>query len=302
MNTTTTTAAALKEKLQAAEARVAELTRGYPDLPHDEQRACMLTLENTMKQLSQLREELAEAEKRELGAFTVQILGLEPFTVPSIILDLETSFQQYQNSLINQGFGCMSKPVYLPDGFSVATEHNHIVDMAAGGHLKPLTEYFLHFAKHEDVCLVLGAKTITIPLFWNGGNSPQARQSIQFVQPARDAATRALWRSIGEHIERVKAIDAEFLKMNVHREHGQPMLPKDVLDKSFFLDPKNLPQWESTRAAGGVLGHHAFAYLRSYTPINAATLQARITTLYNEQCDALIQLRKHQLAGLEFRF
>jgi hypothetical protein len=235
---------------------------------------------------------LAEAEKRESGAFTVQLLPPPQFAASGLVLNFD--FTQYQAAYDQK----LSKR--LPDGLSVATEHNYTPD--ANGHLKPVTEYFLHFNTHQDVCYVLAFKTIKAPFSWATGNA--SHYEIELTKPARDAATRALWRSIGEHIERVKAIDAEFLKMNVDRDNvnGFPQPPKNVLDRSFFLDPKNLPQWESTRAAGGVLGHHAFAYLRSYTPINAATLQARITALYNEQCDALIQLRKHQLAGLEFLF
>ena len=66
--------------------------------------------------------------------------------------------------------------------------------------------------------------------------------------------------------------------------------------------PSGKARVRPTPPPGGALDHHVFAALRNYTPINAATLQARITALYNEQCDALIQLRKHQLAGLEFIF
>jgi hypothetical protein len=300
MSTTISDTVEFKQQLHDSEAHMAQLARDYPDLPPDQQRECMGRLDQTMKLLFQTRSDLLAAEKRSAGVNVVQVMGLENSIASGRILDLETSFQQYQTSQINRGFGRGSEPVLLPDGFPVATEHNHIV--AASGHLKPLTEYFLHFAKHEDVYRVLDLKPIHMPLVYGQGCTGGA--SIQFVRPARDAATRALWRSIGEHIERVKAVDAEFVKMKVNRDdyNGCPGLPKDVIDRSFFLDPKKLPLWESTREVGGSLDHHAFAVLRNFTPINTAALQARITALYNEQCDALIQLRKHQLAGLEFIF
>jgi hypothetical protein len=298
---TTSDTAVFQQQLQAMEAQIAELTRGYPEMQPEEQRACMLRMETTMKQLSQIRHNLAEAEKRESGAFTAQILGLDSFIASGRILDLETSFQQYQDSQSNREFRRGPKPVLLPVGFSVATEHNHIVGITASGHLKPLTEYFMHFAKHEDVCLVLDLQPINMPFVYKHGSSAA---SIHFVKPIRDAATRALWRCIGELVVRVSAIDAEFVRMKVSHDNGSgcPGLPKDVINRTFFLDANKLPAWESTRAAGGVLDGRAHSFLRCYTPINADALQARITALYNEQCDALILLRKHQLDGVEFVF
>jgi hypothetical protein len=288
---TTSDTAELKQQLQATETQVAELTRSYPDLPPDEQRECMLKLEATMKQLSQIRHDLAEAEKRESGAFTVQFLGLERFQDAGFVLDLDKYFHHYQ---ANQR---PDRPTRLPDNFTVAVERNHIADMT--GHLKPTTEYFMHFSKNEDVCYVLGLKAITLPLINANGHSCA---TIQFTKPTRDAATRTLWRTIGEQIERIRAIDAELEKMGAVRECGVPRLPDTVIDRTYFLDPKCMPEWKRVRAAGRSLDHQAFAVLRHRTPVDAAQLSVRIKGLYDEQCDLLIQLREHQLAGLRFCF
>jgi hypothetical protein len=191
---------------------------------------------------------------------------------------------------------CATRGKPLPDYFLVSTESNYI--LSENGHLSSVKEYFLHFYNDDNAAYVLGLEAIRLPLVGN------ITANIKFAKPARDAATRKLWRTIGQLIERVKAIDDELAEMGAVRElgHDMPSLPKNVLDMSFFSDKDTLPAWEATRALGGSLGYRAYTYLRNYTPVNTAPLQARIKQLYDEQCDALLVLRKHQISGLAFLF
>ncbi len=86
-------------------------------------------------------------------------------------------------------------------------------------------------------------------------------------------------------MERLSAIDGEISELGV----------ESALDRSFFV--KALPAWRLTRAHGESLDQHSYRALMAVEDV-----AARFKALYDEKCDALIELRGYQLRGQSFVF
>ncbi len=311
---TTNDAAEFKQQLHDSEAQLAQMARDYPDLPPGQQRECMARLEQTVRLLVRIHNDLMAAERRRAGLSTVaeeeeedddpkganavQVLGLE--SVRGLGNEsLHASIRKAMAASSSSSSASLptSAAKRFPDDFYVRVEKNHTAD--AQGRLTQADEFFVYFPTREDAGVALGLELSAMFVDVGCGNF-----RIRFAKPARDAATRMLWRSIGEQVERVRAIDAELTRMGAVREFGDgvPKLPDAFFDRAYFLHPKCMPEWKRVRAAGGSLGHHAYATLRACTPVDAAQLSARVKELHDEQCDLLIRLREHQIAGLVFCF
>ena len=109
-----------------------------------------------------------------------------------------------------------------------------------------------------------------------------------------------MFRKIGKLVERVRVIQGELKSMGaVWEGDGYKPGPKYV-DKSWFVT--SIAGMKRAREAGLSIDRHVYGALKGRKPVDMAKLEARIKTLYDEECDALIALREFQLSGVEFDF
>jgi hypothetical protein len=269
-----------KRQLDELEGRMCGLSGDYPTLSAEEQRGCMERLDETIKSLTGIRSSLKEVMVPDESKKVVQVT-----CATQCKLDFHQIFYGFRNAM-SGGNSTMAR--YMPVDFSVETEENYKVGSDHG--LQKVLEYFVCFQSDKDACYALGLEQMRL----NNG------QSVGFVQPSRGASERAMWRRIGALVERIAAIDVEIKKMGVDHTGGQlNSLGPRFLDRTYF--PQWVPAWKRTRLAGASLDHNAYGALMRQ-PVDATTIAARFKALYDEKCDALIELREHQLNGLEFVF
>jgi hypothetical protein len=274
-----------KQQLLAAEAEMADLCRSYHP-------GSIMRINEIMSTIVKIRDNLVDAEKREAGLHTVQVLGLSGRVVAAS--DFEKSFAQGARPAF--GFGAVApSDAWRPiSGLSLTVETNYDAD--ATGYLKATDECFVHFANEEDACYVLG-----LAGFYLNVTHPQGcggySIGVTFIKPPRDAATRTLWRTIGALVARVKAIDIELAGLGAVRTKysGGLVLSEEFVDTTRFTDDSGLPAMKRARATGASVGQDAYDLLRHRTPIDAVQRLKSIKVLDNEQVDCLIQLRELQI-------
>ena len=270
-----------KQQLLAAEAEMADLCRSYHP-------GSIMRINEIMSTIVKIRDNLVDAEKREAGLHTVQVLGLSGRVVAAS--DFEQSFAQGARPAF--GFGAVAiRPI---SGLSLTVETNYDAD--AAGYLKATDECFVHFANEEDACYVLGLAGFCLTVTRPQGCGCYSN-SVTFIKPPRDAATRTLWRTIGALVARVKAIDIELAGLGSRRcelSDGH-VLSEEFVDTTRFTDDSGLPAMKRARATGASVGQDAYDLLRHRTPIDAVQRLKSIKVLDNEQVDCLIQLRELQI-------
>jgi len=278
-----------KQQLGAMENKMDKVAQDYPDLSPDSRRECQEKLDETLKTLQKIRKDLADADKDDPDARIVQVLGLKG--QHAVTSDFKVSFEK-ANEQMRQ-----DERKWIPGHFNVDTEFNYTVDVEFK--LKPVeSQTFVTFNHVRDACHVLGMKEFHLVIKGNGG---MQNFSVKFVKPAQNSATRALFRKIGGLVDRIKEIEKELKELGAVRDCGVPKPnPNIFLDKSFF--EQGLLAWKRARAAGQSLDHHSYAPLKYRKPVDMAKLQARMKTLYDEECDALIELREYQVKGVVFDF
>jgi hypothetical protein len=258
--------------------QAAQLTCDYPSLPLDQQRDCMVKLEQTLKLLSKIREDLVDAEKRESGVFTVQVLGVNSVWEVKAS-DFVSSFSR--NTAFN------------PTGLTLTMENNYM-HQGTGKTMGAVEEWFITFEHEEDACYALGLDKLML-------QSARIVCEVKFMKPAQSSATRATFRKIGPLVERVRAIGEELKTMGAVRDgDGYKPDPKKYLDKSWFMT--SLAGMKRAREAGKSLDRNAHVPLKLYKPVDTAKFQAQVKKLYDEECDCLIALREFQANGLDFDF
>jgi hypothetical protein len=268
-------ASEFKQQLHEAELQAAQLTCDYPSLPLDQQRDCMVKLEQTLKLLSKIREDLADAEKRESGVFTVQVLGLNSVWEVKAS-DFVSSFSR--NTAI------------VPTGLTLTMENNYM-HQGTGKTLGAVEEWFITFEHEKDACCALGLGKLQL-------GSARIACTVKFVQPS---ATRATFRKIGPLVERMRAIGEELKAMGAVWDDGMYKFDSSkYLDTSWFVG--RFVEMKRVREAGQSLDRHTYAPLKYRKPLDTAKFQAQTKKLYDEECDCLIALREFQANGLDFDF
>jgi hypothetical protein len=136
------------------------------------------------------------------------------------------------------------------------------------------------------------------------GNGNLTGVAVKFGKPIRDLVTRETYREIGMLVDRIKEIGKELQTIGAVRENGfgPPKLSDKYAERSYYIQNDTLAAWKRTRAAGYSLEYHPYMLLKHKRPIDTAKINSRIKALYNEECDALIQLREFQINGIEFEF
>ena len=273
------------QQLSAVKGEITTSMTEFPDLSPEAKRECQKKLDQTVKTLLKIQKDLVEADKPDPDARVVQVLGLNA-QFGAKASDFEHSFSSAKgHPKMNPGF--------ISDGLLLTMERNYMLD--GSGKVLPGTEdeFYITFRREEDASYVLGLQSLTLR-YANVG------RTVGFTQPAKNLETRATFRKIGALVKRVRAIEGELKAMGaVWEGDGYKPGPKYV-DKSWFVT--SIAGMKRAREAGLSIDRHVYGALKGRKPVDMAKLEARIKTLYDEECDALIALREFQLSGVEFDF
>jgi hypothetical protein len=269
---------AFKKQLSEVKDEVDKTSSNYPDLSPEGKRECKEMVEKTLETLSKIKKSLEDADP---DVKTLQLAGYQcgPMNPEDI------SRQIMANLKMRRTRNHDDKDEIVIE--KISTEENFVHDESFK--LRRINECFIRFNTAYSADYVLG---LQIP-FFSG--------RITLSKPNQTAATRATYRKIGNLVTRIKEIEDELNKLGAVREcNSRPNPPQHFVDRSAFVEL--LPKWKRAREAGTIFDHHTYAPLKHYKMVDRQSLQARMDTLYNEECDTLIQLREFQLGGVEFDF
>jgi hypothetical protein len=257
---------------------------GYLDMHPDGKRKCLDHLGHTIQTLKKIENDLLKASDDELSSTKIlQVLWRGHDTVTFTKKGFVDAFQR----VWRQG---------NPEIQSVEMQDNYKLD--AEKHLSPIRMCFVRFSTEEHACNALGMKTLQIKADSPGGG---VCMNVEFILPVHSQSRHTLLRRVGGLIKRLHDIDLELKQIGATREGGVvPTLSPKFVDKAWFVS--TLEKSKKARAAGFSLDHHSYAPLISMKPVDTALLNAQIKKLYGEECDIIIELREHQLNGLDFNF
>jgi hypothetical protein len=258
---------------------------GYLDMHPDGKRKCLDHLGHTIQTLKKIENDLLKASDDELSSTKiVQVLWRGYDTVTFTKEVFVDAFQR----VWRRG---------NPEIQSVEMQDNYKLD--AEKHLSPIRMCFVRFSTEEDTRNALGMKTLQIKADSPGGG---VCMNIEFILPVDSQSRHTILRRVGGLIKRLNDIDLELKQIGATREGGSvvPTLSSKFVDKASYAS--YLEKSKKARAAGFSLDHHSFAPLIMSKPVDTALLNAQIKKLYCEECDIIIELREHQLNGLDFDF
>lgn len=174
-------------------------------------------------------------------------------------------------------------------------EENYV--LKANKQLQQVKEAFLQFQTAEDARFVLGLKNHPLQI-----QLPNCKlvQTLNFSIPTRDFATRQTLRKMGGLVDRIHLINKELEVLGAVRCEGIPRPSERFVDRIQYEALMN--QWKCSRERGVSLDSTAYTILRTKKAVDLQQLHQSITQLYDEECDALIQLREFQLSGWDFEF
>jgi hypothetical protein len=256
---------------------------GYLDMHPDGKRKCLDHLGHTIQTLKKIESDLLKASDDELSSTKiVQVLWRGYHTATFTKEAFVDAFKRWR-----QG---------NPKIQSVEMQDNYKLD--AEKYLSPIRMCFVRFSTKEDVAFALGMKRLGQIRFDSPGGDTCI--SVEFVSPVHSQSRHAMLRRVGGLIKRLNEIDHELQQIGAMRVGaGMPTLSPKVFDKTCGVS--HLEKCKKVRAAGFSLDLHSHASL-FMKPVDTALLTAEIKKLYNEECDILIELREHQLNGLDFDF
>jgi len=269
------------QDLDGIKSQAMSKSKVYPDLPLEGKRKCLEDLEDTIRTLQKIKKDLKEAADHSPDKNVVQVLWKGPASLTFTRQDVIHSF------------AAISLPVQV---VSVEFQDNFTLDQ--NKYLQPLRMCFIKFVAEEDAATALGFQKMHLHVKLDSSSS---LFPVEFILPTHSMATYKTLRIIGNSIARLGEIDKELKKIGAVRRHGgMPELGPGFIDKGWYLT--KLQEFKRIRAAGGSLDLHSHTPLAGMKPVDSNALKLRIKTLYDEECDILIQLREFQLNGVEFNF
>jgi hypothetical protein len=253
---------------------------GYMDMPPEVKRKCLVRLEHTIETLKKIEKDLKKASDDEISsAKMLQVLWSGPSDVTLTKEVFDSAFGRVR--AWGQG---------NPQIDSVEMQDNYQLDSQK--QLTPIRMCFIRFSTEEDACNALGYERLTVMVRSQGID-------VKFISPVTPQPMHATLRRVGGLIKRLNDIDLELKQIGATRGDGMvPTLSKKFVDKADFVSA--LEKAKKARASGFSLDHHASAPLMFKKPVDTALLNAKIKKLFNEECDIVIELREHQLNGLDF--
>ncbi len=269
-----------EQQLKGVERQMVSMSSEYPELSPVEQQECLSRLEDTIKTLTGMCESLSPPVRQACHEDTVQLVGM-PDTLPG-------------------GARALTKALQHVSGFTIVREDNYKLDED----LKPVpvVEHFVCFRDNADACYALCLQVLQLVTM--GGTCfgmPAAATVVNVVKPTRTPTVRAKYRRIGALVARLKEIKQEFQEIGAVRDGGLPRLSLSFVEKSWLVAQNNMPRWKRLRSQGESLDHNAYGALL-LKPVARGPIEARIRAVYDEECDALIELRYLQVEGWDFSF
>jgi hypothetical protein len=259
---------------------------GYLDMHPDGKRKCLDHLGHTIKTLKKIENDLLKASNDEISsAKMVQVLWTGARDVT------------FTKELFVSAFAHVWRKE-SPKIDSVEMQDNYELDTQK--QLTPIRMCFIRFSTEEDAYSALGYERLQVNKV-RSSNDGLHCMNIKFISPVTPQPMHATLRRVGGLIKRLNDIDLELKQIGATREGGcVPTLSKAFVDKAWFVSA--LEKAKKARAPGISLDHHSYAPLMLMKPVDTALLNAKIKKLYDEECDIVIELREHQLKGLDFNF
>jgi hypothetical protein len=257
---------------------------GYLDMHPDGKRKCLDHLGHTIKTLKKIENDLLKASDDELSSTKIlQVLwtGARDVTFTKEVFD--------------SAFGRAWREGN-PQIDSVEMQDNYELDTQK--QLTPIRMCFIRFSTEEDAYSALGYGRVQVNV--RASNKELHCVKVKFISPVTPQPMHATLRRVGGLIKRLNDIDLELKQIGATRDGVVPTLSPKFVDKAYFVS--TLERSKKARAAGFSLDHHSYAPLISMKPVDTALLNAQIKKLYGEECDIIIELREHQLNGLDFDF
>lgn len=178
---------------------------------------------------------------------------------------------------------------------SYVVEDTNFRALDASRVLHPTHDHFVEFATEEDARAALALSRFQL------ADKKLHFYAVSFVRPLQPPDVRATFRAIGRHIERLKRIDDEMRRVGAVRTfRGVPQLRAGLIDESVYATM--IEQIKLLRDAKKSCTAEQHTFLCINKPFDVTAARARIQLLYDEECDILVRLREHQLAGVEFEF
>lgn len=263
----------------------------YEDLSPDSRVGCRDNLDREIEALEKKRKAFAEIDSADPLTRTLLVLGVRKSCMP-VLSDFVNAFDELR---VRRGrYEGAGVPVF--SGYEVFHETNWKFQE---GNWKQVDECFLRTRGVKEARFLLNLPHLDVVV-----NKPSGILgcSVRFVPATQDDETRKTFNVIGGLIERRKEIVKELDAIGIDRcgTGGLPSLHAKYIDKAYFR--QLMAEWERERAAGRPLTYHAWAVLSGMIPMDLEKLTGWVLTLYNEECDVLMQLRKYQDAGFDFVF
>jgi hypothetical protein len=288
----------------------------YTSMPQNGKKKYMDDLEYTIQTLQKIRENLEDTGDQSLDVKKknlVQIVfgkcnanknnALPTFTKQDVITSFQEHFASTLTTTTTSFLGhvafntAASSSVPIVIITSIEFQDNYTLDPKTK-QLQPLRMCFIKFFTEEDASFALGLTDMILNVKQGESSSSYP---IQFIQPAQTSATHKTFRHIGNLLNRLREIHDEFNNIGAERRMGGiPKLKPEFLDKALYLT--SLSAYKFALAAGSSLDTNAYGILISRTPVDTEALQLILKPLYDEECDILIQLREHQINGVDFDF
>lgn len=262
----------------------------FDDLSLEGKRKCMEELEDTIQTLQKIKKNLKEVDDCSPDKNVVQVIFHGDKSVTFTKRDFERSLDELNSGrrqLVDVPSGCIES-VTMQDNFTLDLNRN----------LQPIRMCFIEFSTEEDVYMALRLKKMNVGI---KTNSRINYVNVEFIQPTQSSATHKTFRTIGNSLARLGEIDKELNKIGaVRRQGGMPELKACFFDKVWYL--AKIQECKAIRATGKSLDLNVHGPLASVKPVDSEALKLLIKTLYDEECDILIQLREFQLNGIDFDF
>jgi hypothetical protein len=264
--------------------RIQDDPPNYPDMTPELKRRCLDRLVHSLETMRSVESELQRASKENEAAAAAKLVQVMWKGKSSLTFTKEDFAGAFEH---------VCRGSAIPRIYSVEMQDNFELDSEK--HLKPIRMCFIKFLTPEDARRALAHKELTVII--STGSSVQ----VKFITPLQRQSTHAAFRHVWGLIERLNNVDLELKQLGAMRPNlGTPVLSPLLVDKAWY--ETMLEKMKRERASGRSLELHCHGTLASLKPVDIASLNAQIKTLYDEECDILLELRERQLHGMKFNF
>ena len=255
----------------------------YCDMSPEEKRKCLDAIQQRIRTMEKIQKDLLHADR--------------PVSPDQHVVQAVWKGQPDLSLTEDDLYRAFERKCRRPSIISVSMQDNYVIDPATK-QLQPQRMCFIKFKTAEDAQMVLDfGKLHVMGTNQHGGTGV----AVEFVSPAETSAKRDTLRRVGKLVAGVKEINEKLTRMGDSYHNGHlPAPPQDLLPAAFYAEL--LTKAKQIRQAGGTLDPSTAGILLTRQPADVSAIQNRMTALFNEKCDLVIQIREFQLSGLGFTF